>query len=41
MIAFELKNIAIFNQKGADYRCTKNDPIKRLNNSKLDDKSML
>ena len=44
MIAFELKNIAIINKTGVDYRSvlqnmTKNDVIKRLN--KLDDKLIL
>ena len=43
MIAYELKNIAISNAKGVDYRCilwgiSKNDAIDRLNNSVLEDK---
>ena len=46
MIAYELKNIAILNVKGVDYRCalwnmTKNDAINRLNNSKMDEKVAL
>ena len=46
MRAYEMENIAILNVKGVDYRCvlwniTKNDSIKRLNNSKLDDKVTL
>ena len=37
MMAYELKNIAILNTKGVDYRCilwgiSKNDAINRLNN---------
>ena len=40
MMAYDLKNIAILNVKGIDYRCviwnmTRNDAINRLNNSKL------
>ena len=39
----ELKDIAMLNVKGNDYRCviwnvTRNYAINRLNNSKLDDK---
>ena len=46
MMACELKNIAIVNVKGVDYRCvlwniTKNDAINMLGNSKLDDKGTL
>ena len=46
MMAYELKNIAILNVKGVDYRCvlwnmTKNDAINKLNDSKLDDKGTL
>ena len=46
MIAYELENIAILNVKGVDYRCvlwnmTKNDAIKLLNNSRLDNKGVL
>ena len=43
MMTYELKNIAILNVKGVDYRCvlwnvSKNDAINRLSNSKLDDR---
>ena len=46
MMAYELKNIAILNAKGVDYRCilrgiSKNDAVARLNNSVLKDKSVL
>ena len=46
MIAHELENIAILNVKGIDYRrvlwnITKNDAIKILNNSLLDNKNVL
>ena len=46
MMAYELKDTAILNVKGIDYRCvlwntTRNDAINRLNNFKLDDKSTL
>ena len=46
MMAYELKNIAILNVKGVDYRCvlwgvTKNEAINILDNSKLDDKGTL
>ena len=42
MMAYELKNIAMLNAKGVDYRCvlwgvTKNDGINMLDNFKLDD----
>ena len=42
MMAYGLKNIAILNVKGVDYRCvlwnmTRNDAINRLNNSELDE----
>ena len=42
MIAYGLKNIAILNVKGVDYRCvlwnmTRNDAINGLNNSELDE----
>ena len=45
-MAYELKNIAILNLKGADYRrvlwsMTKDDTINILANSKLDDKGTL
>ena len=41
-MAYELKNIAMLNAKGVDYRCvlwgvTKNDGINMLDNFKLDD----
>ena len=43
MMVHELKNTAILNAKGIDYRCilwgvSKNDSINRLNNSVLEDK---
>ena len=46
MMANELKNIAILNAKGADYRSilwgiNKNDAVDRLNNSALEDKGVL
>ena len=46
MTAYELKNIAIMNVKGVDYRCilwavSKNDAINILNNSVLEDKGAL
>ena len=46
MMAYELKNIAILNVKGVDYRyvlwnMTKNYAIIRLNNSELNDKGTL
>ena len=46
MIAYELKNIAILNSKGADCRCilwgiNRNDAINRLSNSMLKDKGIL
>ena len=46
MMVHELKNIAILNVKGVDYRCvlcnmTKNNAINMLGNSKLDDKDTL
>ena len=46
MMAYELKNIAILNTKGVDYRCilwgiSKNDAVDRLNNSVLEDKGVL
>ena len=42
MMAYELKNIAMLNAKGVDYRCvlwgvTKIDGINMLDNFKLDD----
>ena len=46
MMVYELKNTAIVNVKGVDYRCvlwgiTKNDAINMLGNSKLDNKGTL
>ena len=46
MIAYELKNIAILDAKGVDFRCilwsiSKNDVVDRLNNSVLEDKGVL
>ena len=46
MMADQLKNIAILNLKGVDCRCvlwniTRNDAIKMLGNSKLDNKGTL
>ena len=46
MVAYELKNVAILNVKGVDYRCvlwnmTKNDAINVLNNYWLDNKGVL
>ena len=46
MMAYKLKNIAILNMKGVDYRCilwgiSKNDVVDRLNNSVLEDKGIL
>ena len=46
MMAYELKNIAISNAKGVDYRCilwgiSRDEAFKRLNNSVLEDKGVL
>ena len=46
MMAYELKSIAILNEKGVDYRCilsgtSKNDVVDRLNNSALENKGVL
>ena len=46
MTAYDLKNIAILNVKGADYRCvlwgtSKNEAVNILNNSLLADKGVL
>ena len=46
MMSYEFENIAILNVIGVDYRCvtrnmTRNDAIKRLNNSKINDKGSL
>ena len=45
MMAYELKNMAILNAKGVDYRCiswsiSKNDVVDRLNNYVLEDKGV-
>ena len=46
MTAYELKNIAILNVKGVDFRCIlwgigKDEAVSRLNNSVLEDKILL
>ena len=46
MTAYELKNIAILNVKGVDFRCilwgiSRNEAANRLNNSVLGNKGML
>ena len=46
MTAYELKNIAILNVKGIDYRCilwgiSKNEAVIILNNFVLEDKGVL
>ena len=46
MTAYELKNIAILNVKGVDYKCillgaSKSNAINILNNSVLEDKGAL
>ena len=46
MTAYELKNIAILNVKGADFRCilwgiSKDEAVNRLNNSVLEDRGVL
>ena len=46
MTAYELKNIAILNVKGVDFRCilwgvSRDEAVNRLNNSVLEDKSVL
>ena len=46
MMAYELKNIAISNAKGIDYRCTlwvisRDEAFNRFNNSVLEDKGVL
>ena len=46
MTAYELKNIAILNVKGVDFRCifggiTRHEAVNRLNNSRLEDKGVL
>ena len=45
MTAYELKNIAILNVKGVDYRCilwviSKNEAVNILKNSVLEDKDV-
>ena len=45
VMVYEVKNIAILNAKGIDYRCilwgiNKNDATDRLNNSVLEDKGV-
>ena len=46
MTAYELKNIAILNVKGVDFRCilwgiSKDEAANRLNNSMLEDRGLL
>ena len=46
MNAYELRNIAILNVRGVDFRCIlgvikRNEAVNRLNNSVLDDKGVL
>ena len=46
MTAYELKNIAILNVKGVDFRCifwgiSRHEAVNRLNNSRLEDKGVL
>ena len=46
MMAYELKNIAILNAKGVDYRfilwgISRDEAVNRLNNSVLEDKGVL
>ena len=46
MMNYELKNIAVLNAKGVDYSCilwgiSNNDVVDKLNNSVLEDKSVL
>ena len=46
MMAYELKNSAILNAKGVDYRCilwgiSRDEAVNRLNNSALEDKGVL
>ena len=46
MTANELKNVAILNKKGADFRCilwgiSRDEAANRLNNSVLEDKGVL
>ena len=46
MTAYELKNIAILNVKGVDFRCilwgiSRDEAVNKLNNSVLEDKGIL
>ena len=46
MTAYEIENIAILNVKGVDFRCilwsiTRDEPVKKLNSSMLQDKGVL
>ena len=46
MTAYQLKNIAILNVKGVDFRCillgiSRDEAVNRLNNSVLEDKGVL
>ena len=46
MTAYELKNIAILNVKGVDFRCflweiSRDEAVNRLINSELEDKGVL
>ena len=46
MTAYELKNIAILNVKGVDFRCnwwgiSRDEAVNKLNNSVLEDKGLL
>ena len=46
MTAYELKNIAVLNVKGVNFRCilwgiSRNEVVNRLNNSVLKDKGVL
>ena len=46
MTAYELKNIAIINVKGVDFRCilwdiSREEAVNRLNNSVLEDEGAL
>ena len=46
MTAYKLKNIAILNVKGVDFRCivwgiSEDDAVNRLNNSVFEDKDVL
>ena len=46
MTSYELKNIAMLNVKGVDFRCilwgiSRDEAVNRLNNSVIEDKSVL